>query len=62
MNQYTIKYYTPEYMLDLTGGFAAVDSKTALVEAETEQAAVNKFEQMYENCFYISVQKAEKDE
>lgn len=60
MNRYTIKYYTPEYMLDLTNGFSVVYSKTALVEAETEQAAVNKFEQMYENCFYISVHKEEE--
>jgi hypothetical protein len=55
MTRYTIEYYTPGHIIDHD-----VPAKTVTVEAETEQAAVSKFEQMYDNCFYISVRKEEE--
>lgn len=54
MTQYAIEYYTPGHLIE-----GNAPSKTVIVEAETQQAAVHKFEQMYDNCFYISVRKEE---
>jgi hypothetical protein len=55
MTKYTIEYYPSSDIID-----HSVPSKSVIVEAETQQAAVHKFEQMYNNCFYISVRKEEE--
>lgn len=52
MKKYTIEYYTSDQAID-----GVVVPKTVTIDAETEQSAVSKFEQMYDDSFYISVRE-----